>query len=91
MKRHSCGSVAQSGTCFISCAQARPNPVHKRSPLIALTSAGARRFEAIRRAESELLKSLRLSLSRAELARLADDLETLSRDLGEWLTERDRQ
>lgn len=71
--------------------ETRPNPAHKRSPLIALTAAGARRFEAIRRAESELLKSLHLSLSRAELGRLADDLETVSRDLSEWLTERSEQ
>jgi len=68
--------------------EAQPNPAHKRSALIALTAAGRRRFEAIRRAESALLKSLRLSLSRSELARLADELEVLSRDLGEWLSER---
>ena len=67
--------------------ETQPNPAHKRSPLIALTAAGARRFEAIRRAESKLLKSLRLSLSRTELGRLADDLELVSRDLGEWLTD----
>lgn len=69
--------------------EARPNPAHKRSPLIALTASGMRRFEAIRRAESELLKSLRLSLSRADLGKLADDLEVVSRDLGEWLNERE--
>lgn len=68
--------------------ETRPNPAHRRSPLVALTSAGARRFAAIRRAESEALRAMRLSLSGARMAELAGDLERLSDDLSRWLSGR---
>lgn len=67
--------------------ETRPNPAHKRSPLVALTARGAKRFDAIRRAESRVLDTLHLSLPVTELARLADGLETLSDDLAQWLAE----
>jgi DNA-binding MarR family transcriptional regulator len=67
--------------------ETRPNPAHKRSALVALTPAGVRRFELIRRAESKVLESMRLSLPAAKMARLAEELEVLSGDLGEWLAE----
>lgn len=68
--------------------ETRRNPAHKRSPLIALTAAGARKFEAIRRAESEALRSMRLPLSAAKMTEVADDLAELSRELEEWLAAR---
>lgn len=65
--------------------ETRANPAHKRSPLIALTPSGSRRFDAIRRAESRALETIRLSLSASRLAALAGDLEVVSEDLSRWL------
>ncbi|HET7543798.1 MAG TPA: helix-turn-helix domain-containing protein [Polyangiaceae bacterium] len=68
--------------------ETRANPAHKRSPLVALTGSGARRFQATVQAETKLLQSLRLSLSAGKLTALAGDLETLSEELGRWLADR---
>jgi DNA-binding MarR family transcriptional regulator len=66
--------------------ETRPNPAHKRSPLVTLTAAGTRRFDAIRHAESKLLESLRLSLAPAKLTELATDLDRLAAELSAWRT-----
>ena len=65
--------------------EARPNPAHKRSPLLALTPAGERRFAAIRAAESEALASIRFSVSSARMAATTEELAAVSRDLERWL------
>lgn len=64
---------------------ARANPAHKRSPLITLTRAGQARFDAIRAAEKEALASLELSLATGRMVTIAEELETLGRDLERWL------
>lgn len=71
--------------------ETRSNPAHKRSPLVALTPLGAKRFDAIRRAESRMLESLRLSMPATKLAQLADGLDVLSGDLAQWLAEHQRR
>lgn len=48
-------------------AEARPNPAHRRSPVIALTPAGVAAFEAIRERELERLGSLAPSLAGHDL------------------------
>ena len=68
-------------------AETRPNPAHKRSPLVDLTAAGRRRFDAIRRAESQALESLRLSVTATAMNELAEGLEAVSGDLARWLAE----
>jgi DNA-binding MarR family transcriptional regulator len=62
-----------------------PNPAHKRSPLIALTPAGKKRFDAMRRAEHAYIARIELGLSERELARAGSDLERLSAALGRAL------
>jgi DNA-binding MarR family transcriptional regulator len=62
------------------------NPAHRRSQLVALTSAGKRRFEAIRKAERALLRRAKLPLSAAELLELARRLELLSEGLHAWVS-----
>jgi DNA-binding MarR family transcriptional regulator len=71
-------------------AEARPNPAHKRSPLIALTRTGQARFDAIRAAEAEALATLELSVPAGRLAAAADDLTALARDLEGWLADREK-
>lgn len=68
--------------------EARPNPAHKRSPLIALTRAGRQRFETIRAAEKRVLASIDFSLPVSRMLAAAADLRALSADLDEWLSER---
>jgi DNA-binding MarR family transcriptional regulator len=68
--------------------ETRPNAAHKRSPLFALTARGAAWFQAIRSTELEALRSMRLSLSAAQMAEIAGDLGTLSDDLSRWLAGR---
>ena len=70
--------------------ETRPNPAHKRSPLVALTVLGTRRFDAIRRAESRVLESLHLTIPASKLAQLADGLDAVSSDLAQWLAEHQR-
>lgn len=65
--------------------ETRPNPAHKRSPLIALTKSGEARFKAIRRAESDALAAMEFSLSKARMSELSRDLQRLSEDLARWL------
>lgn len=67
--------------------ETRANPAHKRSPLVVLTALGTKRFDAIRRAESRVLKSMHLSMPATQLAQLADGLDVLSNDLAQWLAE----
>jgi DNA-binding MarR family transcriptional regulator len=58
-----------------------PNPAHKRSALVALTAAGRKRFDAIRRKERAFLAHLALPLTPHELGAVADQLQTLSTGL----------
>lgn len=48
-------------------AEARPNPAHRRSPIIALTPAGVATFEAIRSSELDRLGSLAPALAGHDL------------------------
>ncbi len=68
--------------------ETRPNPAHKRSPLITLTPTGQQKFDAIRAAEKAVLRTLDLSVPANRMAAAAEDLEALSRDLEEWLSRR---
>jgi DNA-binding MarR family transcriptional regulator len=52
----------------------RPNPAHRRSPLLRLTPAGRRFVAAMERRERELLSGLRLEASREELEAAASTL-----------------
>lgn len=70
--------------------ETRSNPAHKRSPLVALTALGTKRFASIRRAESRVLESLHLSMSATKLAQLADGLDVVSGDLAQWLAAQQR-
>jgi DNA-binding MarR family transcriptional regulator len=56
---------------------ARPNPAHRRSPLIELTAAGRRRFDALRQRERAALAALRLPVGERELRAAADTLAAL--------------
>jgi DNA-binding MarR family transcriptional regulator len=61
-----------------SLAEARPNPSHRRSPLIALTGEGQRRLRLAQARKAKLLAGLAPSVSPVELAaamRLFDRLE----------------
>jgi DNA-binding MarR family transcriptional regulator len=62
----------------------RPNPAHKRSPLVALTALGLRRFKALVRAEKALLERMHFSLPSARLVKLSSELQTVSSDLDAW-------
>lgn len=66
--------------------ETRANPAHRRSSLVALTTAGKRRFEAIRKAEGALLRRVTLPLSAGELLDLARRLELLSQGLHTWVS-----
>lgn len=74
--------------CELGLVETRPNPAHKRSPLVALTKAGERRFAAIRAAESEALATIRFSISAARMAAATEELAAVSRDLEAWLSAR---
>lgn len=49
-------------------AEARPNPAHKRSPLIALTRRGSEIFDLMRGREAQVLSALAPEFSAEELA-----------------------
>src|SRR5262245_24713425 len=55
--------------------EARPNPGNKRSPFIALTDAGRKRFEAMRRREHRAFAATTLPVS---VRRLQEATETLA-------------
>src|ERR1700721_2849096 len=60
----------------VALAEARPNPAHRRSPLIALTDEGARRLRLIQDRETQPLAPAP-SVSQADIAaamRLFDEL-----------------
>ena len=59
-----------------------PNPRHLRSPLLALTPAGRRRWKEIRTRERRLLAKSKLPVSSAELRRTTSVL----RELGGYLS-----
>jgi DNA-binding MarR family transcriptional regulator len=67
--------------------ETRPNPAHKRSSLVDVTTGGRRRFDAIRRAESRALKSIQLSVTATQMREIAVVLQEVSGDLSRWLSE----
>ncbi len=64
------------------------NPGHRRSPQIALTVAGRRRFEAMRLRERRALEAQRLPVSAAELRAAARVLRALRTHLARALPPR---
>jgi DNA-binding MarR family transcriptional regulator len=66
-------------------AQTRPNPSHRRSPLIALTDEGARRFRLIQDREAELLAKTAPAVSPADLAATTRLFDLLEHDLARML------
>ena len=54
-----------------------PNPAHRKSPLIELTPAGARRFEAMQRRERRVLQAVARELPEARVRAAADTLSNL--------------
>lgn len=54
--------------------ETRPNPAHKRSPLIAITPAGAARFARMRRREAAALERLATALDGLDAAAAAATL-----------------
>ena len=61
--------------------RARPNPGHKRSPLLELTDKGRKRFEAMRQREHRALRQAGLPVSDKELLAAADVLRALREHL----------
>jgi DNA-binding MarR family transcriptional regulator len=65
--------------------RARPNPAHKRSPLIELTPEGRRRFAAMRRREHRALARSGLPVPDRDLRAAAEVLRALRDHLArEW-------
>jgi DNA-binding MarR family transcriptional regulator len=61
--------------------EARPNPAHRRSVLIALTGTGAEVIDRVRYAELRQLAGLALDCTPEEIATAARVLRSLSRDV----------
>ena len=59
--------------------EARPNPAHKRSPLIALTAAGRDRLAAAQTIEAEIVEAIGQHFVTDELRAAARTLGTLER------------
>jgi DNA-binding MarR family transcriptional regulator len=57
------------------------NPDHQRSPMVKLSSAGARAYEAIRRRESRLLGDLAKRIPGADLEVTLNTLNAMEREL----------
>jgi DNA-binding MarR family transcriptional regulator len=68
-------------------AETRPNPSHRRSPLIALTDEGIRRFRLVQDREAELLAKTAPAVSPADLAAAARLFDLLERDLAQRVGE----
>jgi len=62
-------------------ADVRPNPAHRRSPLIALTEEGARRLRLIQDRETQLLARLAPAVSQGDIAAAMRLFDALERDL----------
>jgi DNA-binding MarR family transcriptional regulator len=63
-------------------AETRPNPAHRRSPLIALTDEGARRLRLIQERETQLLARAAPAVSQADIAAAMRLFDALEYDLG---------
>lgn len=59
----------------------RPNPAHKRSPILALTPAGRKCFAEITAREKKLLRAMAPKFRRYDLASVAGCLREMSRYL----------
>jgi DNA-binding MarR family transcriptional regulator len=55
----------------------QPNPAHKRSPLVTLTSAGKAMLERVEQREKEMLAHLHFSGSASELQSTAESLHAI--------------
>jgi DNA-binding MarR family transcriptional regulator len=62
-------------------AEARPNPAHRRSPLIALTDEGERRLRLIQERETQRLARAAPAVSQADIAAAMRIFDALERDL----------
>ena len=65
----------------------RPNPAHKRSPLVALTALGASAFEAMSRREAKLLERLAEGMNERDLKTTLETLGELKERLSGLLDE----
>ncbi|HEX6766842.1 MAG TPA: helix-turn-helix domain-containing protein [Polyangiaceae bacterium] len=54
-----------------------PNPAHERSPLIALTAAGTKRFETMQRRERQVLARAHFPVSARQMNEAAKTLQEL--------------
>jgi DNA-binding MarR family transcriptional regulator len=61
--------------------ESRENPAHRRSVLIALTAAGASRFERIRADELESLEAMAAECTADEISTAVKVLRSLNRDV----------
>jgi len=61
--------------------ETQANPSHRRSPLIALTDEGRRRYRLVRDREAAVLARTAPAVSQADLAAAMRILDTLERDL----------
>lgn len=68
-------------------AETRPNPAHRRSPFIALTEEGRRRFRLIGEREASLLAQTAPSVSPVELAAAMRLFDLLEHDLAQRVAE----
>jgi DNA-binding MarR family transcriptional regulator len=67
--------------------EARPNPAHKKSPLVALTSQGEAVFRAMREREGEFGQRISARLSGADVAAGASVIQKLSAETAAMLDE----
>jgi DNA-binding MarR family transcriptional regulator len=61
----------------VGLVETRPNPGHRRSPLVALTPAGRRRFVSMRARERRAVGAQRLPVTDAEMRAAANVLRAL--------------
>jgi DNA-binding MarR family transcriptional regulator len=62
--------------------ESRSNPAHKRSSLVALTDAGERVIQRMRKREADWLARTKLAPTRSEIQRAARTLRDVRRALG---------
>ncbi len=67
--------------------ETRPNPSHRRSPLIALTEDGRRHLRLMQAREADILARTAPAVSQADLAAATRLLDLLERDLARRVAE----
>ena len=65
----------------LGCVTAKPNPDHQRSPFIALTAAGKRKFAEARKREAVVLAKLAMSLKASNVSDGCRALQSLLQSL----------